>query len=284
MSETATTGGARDHARAQAGRSAPFGPTIPARAAADLPDRVAAENVVWRELVGPGGYTARVVDRGTLVRLTDVEGDACAQMLVFNADRPIERLNVADTVKVQWQAYLATNALLLSDMGRVLMSIVADTGGAHDALCGASNKERNAAKYGSGTVHGPFPNARDRFAVALAKFGLDRRDIHPNVTFFKGARVAPDGGLEFVGDASRPGAVVELRAELPLLVVLANTPHVLDPRSEYSVTPLLVTAWADLPTDRDDPLWSSTPERERAFLNTEDLLLEEAATARAEPV
>ncbi len=277
MSETATTGGARDHARAQAGRSAPFGPTIPARTAADLPDGVAAGNVVWNELVGPGGYTARAVDRGTVVRLTDVDGDACAQLLVFNAARPTERLNVADTVKVQWQVYLGPCALLLSDMGRVLMSIVADSGGTHDTLCGASNERRNTAKYGTGAVNGPCPNARDRSAVALAKFGLDRRDIHPNVTFFKGTRVDPDGGLEFVTDETGPGAFVELRAELPVLVVLTNTPHVLDPRSEYSVSPLLVTAWTGVPTDRDDPLWSSTPERERAFLNTEDLVSSEAA-------
>ena len=36
--------------------------------------------------------------------------------------RTAERLNVADTVKVQWQAYLGPGAVLLSDMGRALMT------------------------------------------------------------------------------------------------------------------------------------------------------------------
>ena len=52
-----------------------------------------------------------------LTRITDVEGDACVQLLVYNADNPAERLNVIDTVKVQWQAYLDEGALLLSDDG-----------------------------------------------------------------------------------------------------------------------------------------------------------------------
>jgi urea carboxylase-associated protein 2 len=211
--------------------------------------------------------------RGAAVRLTDLDGDACASVLVFNALHPAERLNVADTVKVQWQAYPGAGTLVLSDMGRALLSITADTSGHHDALCGASNERRNEAKFGTGAVHGPCPNARDRFAVALAKFGLARRDIPPCINFFKGVRVAPSGALEFTGGAGA-GAYVELRAELPVLLAVVNTPHVLDPRSEYTATALRITAWRADPTTRSDPLWTSTPEAERAFLNTEAFLHE----------
>jgi uncharacterized protein YcgI (DUF1989 family) len=121
-------------------------------------------------------------------------------------------------------------------------------------------------------VHEDAPNARDRFTVALAKFGLDRRDVVPNINFFKHVRVDDDGGLRFDDRKSHAGAYVELLAELPVILALANTPHVLDPRDEYSVTELRITAWADTPTTRADPLWSSSPEAERAFLNTEDVL------------
>ena len=48
-------------------------------------------------------------------------------------------------------------------------------------------------------------------------------------------------------------------------VDLANTPHVLDPRPEYTATPLHITAWADAPTTRDDERWTSSPEAERAW-------------------
>jgi hypothetical protein len=277
---TATTHDALAHARSQAGTQNPYQPTIPATDATDLPDGVEPPQVIWEETIGPGGYSARQLPRGTIVRLTDTAGDACANVLVYNALRSVERLNVADTVKVQWQAYLGAGALLLSDMGRALMSIAADTSGHHDALCGGSNERRNEAKYGSGSVHGACPNSRDRFAVAIAKFGLARREIPPCVNFFKGVRVAPSGDLEFTGGAGA-GTYVELRAELPVLFAVANTPHVLDPSADYNATALRITAWRSTPTTRADALWSSTPEIERAFLNSEAFLQEWAATGEA---
>ncbi len=204
--DTSSTVAARDHARAQGTRRAVFQPTVPAADAIGVVDAsgapVAPERLLWDDVIGPGGDTSRVLPRGAVLRLTDLEGDACAGLLVYNAAQPLERLNVADTVKVQWQAYLGARSLLLSDMGRVLLSIAADTSGAHDALCGASTRLRNEERYGSGGVHGERPNARDRFAVALAKHGLGRRDIVPNINFFKAVRVEPDGALRFVGDGS----------------------------------------------------------------------------------
>ena len=280
--DTNTTSAARDHARAQGARRVAHQPTVPASDAVGVVDRtgapIAPERMLWDDVLAPGGDSSRVLPRGAAVRLTDVEGDACANLLLYNAAHPLERLNVADTVKVQWQAYLRVGSLLLSDMGRVLATVVADTSGRHDTLCGASNRARNAAKYGGGGVHGDHPNARDRFAVALAKHGLDRRDVVPNVNFFKGATVAADGGLGFDDRVVAPGAYVELRAELPLIVLVANTPHVLDPRPAYTVTPLRVSAWTDRATTRADAAWATTPESERAFLQTEEFVLGGTAT------
>lgn len=273
MSTTATTHGARDHARAQAASAAAqvlAKPTIPASAARGLPAEIACAELVWDEVLGAGDYAARVLARGTRLRLENLEGDGCIQLLAFNADQTAERLNIADTVKVQWQAYLAQGALLLSDMGRVLLSFEADTSGHHDTFCGASNERRNTLKYGAGANHGPCPNARDRFALALAKHGLGKRDIGGNVNLFKGVRVEKDGSLTFLGASSRPGEVVVLRAEMNVLVVLANTPHVLDPRTAYTATPVRLTAWRGAVTPAADAIRCSTPERQRAFENVDD--------------
>jgi len=273
VSTTATTHGARDHARAQAASAAAgvlAKPTIPASTAAGLPDDVPLAQLVWDEILGPGDYAARVLSRGSRLRLENLEGDGCIQLLAFNADQTAERLNIADTVKVQWQAYLSAGALLLSDMGRVLLTFETDTCGHHDTFCGASSERRNGPKYGSGANHGPYPNARDRFALALAKHGLGKRDIGGNVNLFKGVRVEGDGALTFLESSSVPGDVVVLRAEMNVLVVLANTPHVLDPRSSYVATPVRLCAWRGPVTAADDPIRTSTPERQRAFENVED--------------
>ena len=134
---------------------------------------------------------------------------------------------------MQWQAYLGAGSLLLSDMGRVLMSIAADTSGTPRRALRRVERAAQRGEVRDGGVHGAHPNARDRFAVALAKHGLDRRDIAPCVNFFKGVRVERRRRAQLRRRRRRPGAVVELRAEMPVLVVVANTPHVLDPRPDY---------------------------------------------------
>ena len=66
------------------------------------------------------------------------------------------------------------------------------------------------------------------------------------------------------------GRSVILRAEMDVIVVLANCPHVLDPRDTWTVTPMRVSAWRGPVAPVDDPIRNATPEGLRAFLNVED--------------
>ena len=72
---TATTAGARTHAREQHGRTADTmrhvpAVSAPARLTANLPDN-AKEHLSWAESVAFGRYTALPLSRGTRLRLTD---------------------------------------------------------------------------------------------------------------------------------------------------------------------------------------------------------------------
>ena len=269
VSSTADPASARAHARAMAGTRVESMPTVPATASEHRPAGVEAQAMLWDETIAPGGYAAKRLNRGARLRLVDIEGDACVSMLLFNAEQPIERLNVADTLKVQWNAYLGAGRLILSDMGKVMLSVLEDTAGTHDAFCGASNAATNAARYGEGDNWGPHPNARDRFMLAVAKFGLGRKDVHPCINWFKGVTILPDGATRPVS-ARNPGQQVTLRAEMDLIVMLANCPHVLDPRPDYTVTPVRALAWRGPATPADDPIRNATPEGLRAFLNVEE--------------
>ena len=246
-------------------------PTLPAGSWPSPPPGITGDRLTWAETVAGGGYTSKVIARGGTVRLTDVAGDACAHLLLFHADQTWERLNVADTVKVLWQAYLTTGHLLLSDQGRVLASITADTSGHHDALCGTSSRARNEERYGDGAPQGPSPAGRELQVLAAARHGMSGRHVGPGLSFFKGVRYQPDGGLTFTG-AAPAGSYLEFRAELPLVVVIANVPHPIDPREAYTCSTLEVLAWSGRATRPGDRLWSASPEGERAFLNTADYL------------
>lgn len=265
---TDTLESARAHARSLADAAADTGVVIPSTTATELPTGVDAHDVIWDEVVPSGGYASRRIPRGALLRLVDLDGDACVALVLHRAEHPAERLNVADTVKVQWQAYLGSGSLLLSDMGRVLATIVEDDvgeddAGGHDALCGCSTRAT------AGGAWSERPSGRDLLCLGLAKHGLGRRDLPANINLFAPVRVGADGALRR-DPASTPGAVVTLRAELDLLVTVADVAHPLDD-PDTTVTPVRLTAWrAPIPTD--DPRRSATPERTRAFQNTDELL------------
>jgi urea carboxylase-associated protein 2 len=265
--ETGTVLAARADARAQGGRVVGAMPYVPASSTPYPPPGVELSKLTWAETVAGGNYTHQAVARGTRIRLEDVTGEACAHVLLYNALEPWERLNVADTVKIPWQAYLTANHPLLSGDGRVLATIAADDSGRHDALCGTSTAAANEKKYGDSAPQGPSPAGRELFTLAAAKHGLTRRDLPPSVSFFKGVRVKPDGGLDFTGSAG-PGKAVELLAEMPLIILISNVPHPADPSQIYNCGPLRVHAWRSAPTTDGDPCWDATPEAHRAYLNT----------------
>ncbi|NQX29293.1 DUF1989 domain-containing protein [Microbacteriaceae bacterium VKM Ac-2854] len=264
--QTDSVGASRADARAQGGRTSEWMPYLPASSSPFAPEGVDPITLTWAETVSPGGYTHKVVARGTRIRFDDPSGDACANVLVFNALEPWERLNVADTQKIPWQAYLGAGSPLLSGDGRALASIVEDSSGRHDAFSGTSTDAWNQRKYGDAAPEGPSPSGRSLFVKAASKHGLTRRDLPPSVSFFQGVRVDPEGALGFVGSAG-PGTHVTLVAELPLLILVANVAHPLDPRPDYTVGPLRIHAWRGSASTAAD---AATPELHRALLNSID--------------
>lgn len=266
---TASPEGARAHARAQGGTIVETMPIVPAAGASDWPAGVASADRLLAETVAGGNYTTLAIARGTVVEFTDLEGDACAHLAIFNAADTSERLNVADTVKIQWQAYLGEGAMILSDRGRVLASITADTSASHDTFAGTSTKPVNEARYGDGSPQGGTPAGRELLVLAAAKHGLAPRDLPPTIGLFQKVIVGDDGGLTFHGSAGA-GARVRLRFELPAVVLVANVPSPVDPREDYVSTSLRVRAWKGAPASLDSAEAVATPEAARAFANTID--------------
>ena len=82
--------------------------------------------------------------------------------------------------------------------------------------------------------------------------------------------IAPDGGIELQHGPFAPGRALTLRAEMNVIVVLANCPHRLDPRPEYCVTPLRASAWRGPVAGPDDVVRNAGPEAQRAFLNVDE--------------
>lgn len=227
------------------------------------------------ETLRGGAMRSFLLRRGTLLRLTDLEGGANVAALFFNAAAPLERYNMPDTLKAQHTAFLTRGFVLYSDMGRILASVVADTCGWHDTLGGVTTARSTEAQYGPSSYQrdrNDFRrNGRDNFLIELAKHGLGKRDLSANVNFFSKVTVEEDGGMHFQAGNSRAGAAVDLRAEMDVLVVLSNTPHPFDSSHAYAPPPVRLQAVPTAPPGPDDFCRNFRPENVRGFENTERL-------------
>lgn len=231
------------------------------------------ESPILDETMPGGAMRSLVLKRGTALRLEDLEGGANVSALFFNAEEPLERYNMPDTLKAQHTAYLTRGYVLYSDMGRVLCSVVEDGCGWHDTLCGVTTASLTAEKYGSSTYQKDrnafHRNGRDNFLIELGKHGLGKRDIAANVNFFSKVTVDYDGGLHFIPGHSRPGTFVTLRAEMDVLAILSATPHPLDPSKVWKPRPVGLRVLRVPAPGPDDFCRNFRPENVRGFQNTE---------------
>ena len=182
-----------------------------------------------------------------------------------------------DTLKAQHIARLTRGDVLFSDMGRVLCSITADTVGWHDPLSGCSNAALVQAKYGEARYqehrNSWHQNAWDGFNIELAKYGLSARDMCAPVNFFSKVVVDHSGSMQFVPRHSHPGAYVDLRAEMNVLIVLNTCQHPMDPSRGYDPAPVRLSISRVAPPAADDPCRVSRPENTRGFILTERYFL-----------
>jgi uncharacterized protein len=231
--------------------------------------------VLWEEHLRNGDHWSSVIRRGTTLRLLAADAGANVSFTCVNADQPLERYNMADTLKAQHTARLTKGHVCYSDMGRILFSIVDDTCGWHDTISGLSNAETVKARYGVKTFQDArndfYKNAQDSILVELGKHGLGEREVSSCINFFSKVVVDEHGTMKFVPDHAKAGAWVDLRFEMNALVVVSTCQHVLDPDPAYRPRDIDLVAWRSGPAPRNDYCRNLCAENQRGFYNTEAL-------------
>ncbi|WP_341676270.1 urea amidolyase associated protein UAAP2 [Niveibacterium sp. SC-1] len=181
--------------------------------------------------------------RGQTLRIVDLEGNQAADIIFYNRHDLAEHYSATDTMLHQGGIYLTTGSVLMSNDGRPMLTIVADTCGRHDTLGGACAAESNTVRY---ALQKKFMHScRDNYLLALqhADVGLTKRDLVPNVNFFMNVPVTEDGDLKFDDGVSGAGKYVELRAEMDVWVLLSNCPQLNNPCNAYNPTPVEFLIW-----------------------------------------
>lgn len=239
-----------------------------ARIARDIPPAL----LRLESIVPAGWYWHGRVPAGTCLRLDNARGTPGLSCLFWNAADPSERFCTTDTVKVQWTAGIGRGRLLLSDMGRVLASIVEDTCGRHDVLLGAGPPR------GDDDATSPLEarNGAENLALAAAKLGLGARDLHAPVIFFAPVRCGTDQRFGWASGATLRGTYLDLHAEMDLLAAVSNVPHPLAPEGSVAQD-VGIRLWRPQTADISGFCRDATSEARCAFARTRAYLTESNA-------
>lgn len=227
---------------------------------------IAADAILHQEKLPGGWYWWTRVKANEVLRIALDEGFSTVSLVAWNAADPSERMNLPDTVKVQWTTGLGKGRVIFSDMGKVMFSITEDSCGAHDVLMGGSTASSNARKY-AGANGATLRNTRENFVLVATKAGLDKRDIPAALALFAPVRVDADGKFEWKPDLVSDGDYVDLRAEMDMIVGFSNCPHPLDPNPVYAPNPVAITRIAAMEPAADDLCRTATAEAVRGFEN-----------------
>jgi uncharacterized protein len=153
-------------------------------------------------------------------------------------------------------------------MGRVFLSVIEDTSGAHDLLVGGSTPASVLAAFGA-----PGRNTQENFLAAASKIGLDVRDIPTCVTFFAPVTLDDAGRFRWQEGRKRPGDFVDLRAEMNLILVVSNCPHPLDPARPAATGSVTLVKHRAALASAEDACRTGSPEANRAFAFTDRLFV-----------
>ncbi|MCD8545381.1 MAG: DUF1989 domain-containing protein [Sulfurospirillum cavolei] len=227
--------------------------------------------IVLEERIVGGAKWSKIIKRGDKIRIYAKDANASASIMFYNADNFSERYNSADTVKIQWNAFLGKGKVLFSELGHVLLSITDDTTeGLLDTMAGMSNPRIVAQNFGSGTYekmrNAYYKSDRENFLIELGKYGMGKRDMIPCLNLFRKVDVKEGSRLELSPKRPKAGEYIEFRADMNVLLVLSNTPHVME-KGTYAPSELSVVIYHGADFSEDDFCLNFSEEARRGFEN-----------------
>ncbi|QSZ40651.1 DUF1989 domain-containing protein [Sulfurimonas aquatica] len=201
------------------------------------------ENEIYNEKIAAGVPWSYVVKKGQTLRIVDLEGCQAVDTLFYNANDHEERYSANDTVREQGSIFVSTGTKLISTDDNVMMEVVADTCGNHDTLGGHCSAESNTVRYALDRKY--MHSCRDNYLYEIGELEMDPRDLTNNINFFMNVPVEEDGHLIIVDGISKPGAYVDMKAEMDTLVLVSNCPQLNNPCNAFNPTPVQMIIWED---------------------------------------
>jgi urea carboxylase-associated protein 2 len=236
------------------------------------------EKMSYSTTIPGNGHWSLEMRRGSLMKVTDIEGGANLAMLFYNPRNFLERYNAPDTLKCQHTFKLQKGNCLYSDMGRIFASIIdeksKDADGCwHDTICGNSTADQIEKRWGKRDYQQDrnqwLQNGYDVFLVELAKYGLGRADMAANINWFSKVVADDAGNISLDKKVQAAGNSVTLRFEMDTLVLMHACPHPLNTEKNYPFKPVQIQLGEADPVAEDDYCKNFRPENQRGFQNNQ---------------
>ncbi len=195
--------------------------------------------IILDEIVPARAPWSGLVCKGQTLRIEDTKGCQAVDTLFYAAADMGERYSAQDTLREQGSAYISTGTKIMSNRGNAMLTVTADSCGLHDTCAGACSCESNTVRFGHETRYQHA--CRENFVLIMARYGLSKRDIVPNLNFFMNVPIEPSGAITVVDGVSKPGDYIELVAEMDVICAISNCPQVNNPCNGFDPTPIRIT-------------------------------------------
>ncbi len=171
------------------------------------------------------GRAARVPE-GSTIEIINPVGTQVVDLWALCPPNFAEHMSMEHTRVALGRLVPRMGDALYSNERRPLMTLTADTSpGIHDTLMASCD----ATRYRMLGYPGYHDNCHDNFAAALRELEIPPPPLPAPFNLFMNVPWTSDGTLRFEAPRSRPGDLVQLRAETDLIVVMSACPQDLTP-------------------------------------------------------
>jgi urea carboxylase-associated protein 1 len=193
------------------------------------------------EVIPAKGYWAYEMRAGQTLRIEDLEGQQAIDLITYNRANLAEKFWAAHTAKLNGTIYPTVGHVLYSDQADPMMTILEDTVGVNDLICGSCSAVLDERRYGPDKA---AKGCMDNFEAAIEPWGLKRADIPMCFNIFLNYPVQDEGRVTIDTDPpSKAGDYMVLRAEMDLLAVISNCPQENNPCNGFNPTPTRATVY-----------------------------------------
>ncbi|WP_339186904.1 urea carboxylase-associated family protein [Paenibacillus sp. FSL R5-0490] len=179
------------------------------------------------------GYALKV-NTGSLLRITDLEGQQVIDFVAYDATDANHRLDPGVTMDVLRTYRIKPGQFVYSNQYQPLLKIVRDTVGVHDFFNSACRPEMYEVLYDKKDHASCYHNLN----TALEPFGILPPDQHYPFNLFMKSVIDSEGKIDVVAPDSRAGDYIEMEALMDLTIGLSACPCEESSCNGYNCTPI----------------------------------------------